>query len=69
MNTLADYHLTRREQDVAQLLVCGTPNKNIARSLCISLRTTKGHVSMLMLKTQAHNRTEAAVRLALASRP
>jgi DNA-binding NarL/FixJ family response regulator len=69
VTTTTDFHLTRRESDVAQLLVHGMPNKLIARDLCISTRTVKGHLSEILRKTEAQSRTEAAVRLALASRP
>jgi DNA-binding NarL/FixJ family response regulator len=37
-------------------------NKQIARQLSISLRTGKFHVSSLLLKLNASNRTEAILR-------
>ena len=51
--------LTEREQEVLQLLAQGMANKQIARELSISLRTAKFHVSSLLLKLHASNRTEA----------
>jgi two-component system nitrate/nitrite response regulator NarL len=58
------YHLTHREEDVARLLLDGSPNKLIARDLCISTRTVKGYVTSILLKTESDNRTQAALRLA-----
>ena len=60
---MADYHLTPRERDVARLLIGGLPNKSIARLLCLTTPTVKGHMTAIMLKTHADNRTMAAVRL------
>lgn len=51
--------LTEREREVLQLLAQGMANKQIARELSISLRTAKFHVSSLLLKLNASNRTEA----------
>jgi len=58
-----DFHLTKREQDVARLLIGGLPNKSIARLLCLQPKTVEGHMSAIMIKTHADNRTMAAVRL------
>ncbi|HMA35963.1 MAG TPA: response regulator transcription factor [Chloroflexia bacterium] len=51
--------LTDREHDVLALLVQGLPNKEIAGRLQISERTVKFHVSALLAKLGAGNRTEA----------
>ena len=51
--------LTEREQGVLELLAQGKRNKEISRSLFISERTVKFHVSALMQKLGASNRTEA----------
>ena len=48
-----------REQGVLVLLAQGKRNKEISRSLFISERTVKFHVSALMQKLGASNRTEA----------
>jgi DNA-binding NarL/FixJ family response regulator len=59
-----DAELSARESSVLQLLAEGKRNKEIADSLCISERTVKFHVSALMQKLQAGNRTEA-VKIAI----
>jgi len=56
--------LTGREVEVLRLLAQGRANKEIAASLVISERTVKFHVSAILGKLGAGNRTEA-VRLAV----
>ncbi|MDP9313256.1 MAG: response regulator transcription factor [Chloroflexota bacterium] len=51
--------LTEREQEVLALLAQGLPNKEIAGQLVISERTVKFHVSAILAKLGAGNRTEA----------
>ena len=51
--------LTERELEVLSLLAQGMPNKEIASKLVISERTAKFHVSSIMSKLGATNRTEA----------
>jgi NarL family two-component system response regulator LiaR len=51
--------LTAREREVLHLLAQGLPNKEIAARLVISERTAKFHVSAIMSKLGATNRTEA----------
>lgn len=51
--------LTERELEVLTLLAQGMPNKEIAAHLIISERTAKFHVSSIMGKLGATNRTEA----------
>jgi DNA-binding NarL/FixJ family response regulator len=51
--------LTERELEVLGLLAQGMPNKEIAMHLMISERTAKFHVSSIMGKLGATNRTEA----------
>jgi DNA-binding NarL/FixJ family response regulator len=56
--------LTTREHEVLRLLAEGKVNKEIALALTISERTVKFHVSSILGKLGAGNRTEA-VRLAV----
>jgi DNA-binding NarL/FixJ family response regulator len=60
MRTTSPYEsLTERELEVLSLLAQGMPNKEIASQLVISERTAKFHVSSIMGKLGATNRTEA----------
>jgi DNA-binding NarL/FixJ family response regulator len=52
--------LTPRELEVLLLVVTGATNRRIARSLYISERTASVHVSNILAKLGATNRTEAA---------
>jgi DNA-binding NarL/FixJ family response regulator/tetratricopeptide (TPR) repeat protein len=52
--------LTPREQEVLQHLVVGRTNRQIARALFISEKTASVHVSNIMRKLGAANRSEAA---------
>jgi DNA-binding CsgD family transcriptional regulator len=54
--------LTTRELEVLRLLAAGTPNPRIAEQLVVSLDTVKKHVSHLLGKLGAANRTEAVTR-------
>ena len=54
--------LTARELEILVLLAAGTPNPAIAEELVVSLDTVKKHVSHLLDKLGAANRTEAVTR-------
>lgn len=54
--------LTVREREVLDLLAQGASNRHIARSLGLSLKTVQNHVSRILDKMQAADRTEAALR-------
>jgi LuxR family maltose regulon positive regulatory protein len=54
--------LTAREREILVLLAAGTPNPRIAEELVVSLDTVKKHVSHVLGKLGAANRTEAVTR-------
>lgn len=51
--------LTERQRAVLRLVAAGLSNKQIARSLAISERTVKFHVTSILGKLQAENRAQA----------
>ena len=55
-------HLTGRELEVLVLLAAGMPNPRIAEQLVVTLDTVKKHVSHVLGKLGAANRTEAVTR-------
>jgi LuxR family transcriptional regulator, maltose regulon positive regulatory protein len=54
--------LTPRETEVLELLAVGAPNQRIAERLVVTLDTVKKHVTHVLAKLGAANRTEAVVR-------
>lgn len=52
---------TDRELEVLRLILAGERDADIAKQLCITLRTVKAHVQNMKEKTGARNRTELAV--------
>ena len=56
--------LTVRELEILEMLAKGLQNKEIAVALSISTRTVKFHVSALLRKLDAGNRTEAVAVVA-----
>jgi two-component system response regulator DevR len=56
--------LTPQEQRVASLLAEGLTNRQIGDRLGLAEKTVKNHVSAVLTKLGAHNRTEAALRAA-----
>jgi DNA-binding NarL/FixJ family response regulator len=53
--------LSIREEQIVKLLVRGNTNKEIADALKISEKTVKHHMTYLMQKLHARNRTEAVI--------
>ena len=54
--------LTSRELEVLQMLAAGKSNQAIAGELVVTLDTVKKHVSHVLGKLGAANRTEAVAR-------
>ena len=54
--------LTDRELEVLRLLAAGRSNQRIAYDLVVALNTVKKHVTHILGKLSAANRTEAADR-------
>ena len=54
--------LTSRELEVLQMLAAGMSNQRIAGQLVVTLDTVKKHVTHLLDKLGAANRTEAVAR-------
>ena len=57
-----EFPLTSREAQVLRHVGLGLSNKEIARSLSISVETVKEHVQNVLRKMKATDRTDAAVR-------
>ena len=55
-------HLTSRELEVLTMLAAGRSNQAIASQLVVTLDTVKKHVSHVLGKLGAANRTEAVTR-------
>jgi DNA-binding NarL/FixJ family response regulator len=54
--------LTAREREVLEHLASGAANRQIARELGVSLKTVQNHVSRILDKLQAADRTQAVLR-------
>ncbi len=54
--------LSPREQEVLQWLTHGQTNREIARTLTVSVSTVKNHVEHILAKLGVSDRTQAAVR-------
>lgn len=59
MEVFAD--LTDREKEVLKQVASAKTNKEIAEALFISEKTVKNHISNILFKLQANDRTEAAL--------
>jgi two-component system, NarL family, response regulator LiaR len=58
---LEDEGLTVREKEVLLLIAEGKTNKDISDELYISIKTVKTHVSNLLMKLEAEDRTQLAI--------
>ena len=54
----AIFRLTRREEDVLSYLITGKPNKGIAQSLSIAVRTVKTHITNIYKKLGVANKIQ-----------
>jgi DNA-binding NarL/FixJ family response regulator len=54
-------HLSQREQEVLQLLFAGKSNREIAEELAIKEATVKSHVSVILMRLDVSDRTQAVV--------
>lgn len=53
--------LTNREREVLNLVQNGCTNKEIAEILCVSVHTSKVHVTSILSKLNLKNRLQAAL--------
>jgi DNA-binding NarL/FixJ family response regulator len=54
--------LTEREEEVLSLVAQGKSNQEIARHLCVSLKTVRNHVSNILVKLRVADRSQAVIR-------
>jgi DNA-binding NarL/FixJ family response regulator len=57
----AESPLTKRESQVLQHVAMGLSNREIGKSLGISVETVKEHVQNILRKLDVNDRTQAAV--------
>ncbi len=55
------FELTKRELQILRFIADGKDNNGIAQALDIDIRTVANHVSNILFKMNAKNRTEATV--------
>ena len=56
-----DSHLSQREREVLQLMFEGKGNREIADELLIKEATVKSHVSIILMRLNVRDRTQAVV--------
>lgn len=56
------YELTSRERLILEFMTEGYENNEIAAKIYVSIHTVKAHVSTIIKKLNAKNRTEAACK-------
>lgn len=60
--TIKNFGLTEREIVILNLMTEGYDNREIAEKVYISIHTVKAHVSAIIKKLDARNRTHAACK-------
>ncbi len=55
--------LTKKEQEIIELLKYGKLNKEIAETLSVSLHTVKNHLKNIYRKLGVRNRAEAIIKI------
>lgn len=58
----SDSRLTAREWEILEQVAAGKTNRGVAAELCISVETVRTHVSNILAKLEAPNRSAAAIR-------
>ena len=53
--------LSPRELEILDYVARGQGNKHIARAMCVSEQTIKNHITCILRKLDANNRTHAVV--------
>ncbi len=54
--------LSERELEVLRLMARGASNQDIAEQLVVTIGTVKSHINHILVKMDAHNRTEAVAK-------
>lgn len=67
-HSMSEQQLTEREMEVLSLVARGAANKEIARSMQLSVRTVDSHLRSIFSKLQATSRTEAVILAVKAGR-
>ena len=57
-----DYNLSKREQEVLELLIKGYTYKRIAANIFVSIDTIRTHIKNIYLKLQVNSATEAVAK-------
>jgi two-component system, NarL family, nitrate/nitrite response regulator NarL len=58
----SESRLTKREWEILGRVAAGETNRAVAEELCISVETVRTHVSSILTKLEAPNRSAAAVK-------
>jgi len=61
-NTVEDFDLSEREQQILVKLAEGLSNREIANDICLSEKTVKHYMTNIMTKLHVSNRVQAAIK-------